>query len=296
MNVLPVFLTSLDGSRNSRHVLPQDIIGADDAKLEIAFTNSLTTNLHLLMTAFYRPHDKRNKIMIEAAAFPSDRYAASSHILSRGLNPVDCLIEATPSDDVQPSTENYAVLPTERIIELIDRNADTLALVMLSGIQSVTQATPCIQPACTSPPLALVNGLIISYGAHNGCDTYITHLPIRYITGQFFDIKRVTAHVQKLNEGKADGDKIMIGWDLAHAVGNVPLKMHDWGADFAAFCTYKSVPPSHRLARFSSHLSPTWAHTEPCNKRNIYLKVPQLWGRVPRRTLCALKACAPWDG
>eukprot|EP00038_Savillea_parva_P003105 m.121050 g.121050 ORF g.121050 m.121050 type:complete len:492 (-) comp11072_c0_seq1:1070-2545(-) len=177
--------------------LAKDLLGADDAKTEIAFTNSLTTNLHLLMTAFYRPNGKRNKILIESAAFPSDRYATASHIQARGLDPAECLIEATIADDVKPSTEDYAVLPTERILALIDRHADALALVMLSGIQ--------------------------------------------YITGQFFDIERITAHVHSLNEGRADSDRISIGWDLAHAAGNVPLEMHKWGADFAVFCTYKYI-------------------------------------------------------
>lgn len=66
------------------------------------------------------------------------RYAAASHIRNRGLDPSDCLIEATVRDDVVPSAASaYAVLPTERIIELIDRHKDTLAVVMLSGVQYV---------------------------------------------------------------------------------------------------------------------------------------------------------------
>ena len=56
---------------------------------------------------------------------------------------------------------------------------------------------------------------------------------IQYYTGQLFKIAEITSHVKK------NYPEIVVGWDLAHAVGNVPLKLHDWGVDFAAWCSYK---------------------------------------------------------
>ncbi|KAJ9658338.1 Kynureninase (L-kynurenine hydrolase) [Neophaeococcomyces mojaviensis] len=54
---------------------------------------------------------------------------------------------------------------------------------------------------------------------------------IQFYTGQYFDIKRITEHAHSHN--------ILIGWDCAHAAGNVDLKLHDWNVDFAAWCSYK---------------------------------------------------------
>mmetsp|Transcript_10020 Transcript_10020/g.28178 ORF Transcript_10020/g.28178 Transcript_10020/m.28178 type:complete len:443 (-) Transcript_10020:74-1402(-) len=54
---------------------------------------------------------------------------------------------------------------------------------------------------------------------------------VQYYTGQFFDLQALAAAAHKVGA--------YAGFDLAHAVGNVPLKLHDWGADFACWCTYK---------------------------------------------------------
>jgi kynureninase len=54
---------------------------------------------------------------------------------------------------------------------------------------------------------------------------------VNFFTGQLFDIERITAAAQKRG--------IVVGIDLAHAIGNVPLALHDWNVDFAVWCSYK---------------------------------------------------------
>jgi kynureninase len=54
---------------------------------------------------------------------------------------------------------------------------------------------------------------------------------VNFLTGQFFDLPRLTQ--------AARGQGCVMGLDLAHAAGNVPLELHDWGVDFAVWCSYK---------------------------------------------------------
>jgi kynureninase len=54
---------------------------------------------------------------------------------------------------------------------------------------------------------------------------------LQYYTGQVFEIARITEHAHQKG--------LVIGWDLAHAAGNVEVELHDWNVDFAAWCTYK---------------------------------------------------------
>ena len=83
---------------------------------EVVAMNTLTVNLHLMLTSFYRPQGKRHKILVGHAAFPSDRYALASQIALRSYTP-DAIVTATP----RPGEHT---LRTEDVVALIDRHRE----------------------------------------------------------------------------------------------------------------------------------------------------------------------------
>ena len=73
---------------------------------------------------------------------------------------------------------------------------------------------------------------IEDYLAEHGDKVALVLWPgVHYASGQFFDLERIATATHKAGA--------MCGFDLAHAVGNLPLKLHASGADFAVWCTYK---------------------------------------------------------
>lgn len=147
---------------------------------EVVAMNSLSVNLHLMMVSFYRPTKERNAILIEAGAFPSDRYAVESQVRFHGFDPAESLIE------IEPDLPG-GIFSMQHIEKIIAEHGHRIALILWPGVQ--------------------------------------------YRTGQYFDLTEIT------RLGHAAGCKV--GFDLAHAAGNLPLNLHDSGADFAAWCSYK---------------------------------------------------------
>jgi len=146
----------------------------------VVVMNSLTVNLHLMMASFYRPAPQKHKILIERGAFPSDQYAVKSQIRIHNYEPATSLIELTPR-------EGESCIRHEDIESLIDREGESIALILLGGVN--------------------------------------------YATGQYFNLPEITT----LGHHKG----CIVAFDLAHAVGNIPLSLHDWGPDFAVWCSYK---------------------------------------------------------
>jgi len=98
---------------------------------EVTVMNALTVNLHLLLLSFYKPTGTRYKIIMEAGAFPSDQYAVETQIIFHGHNPANAIIEIAPR-------KGEKTLRTEDIVQTIEDNKETLALVLLGGINYYT--------------------------------------------------------------------------------------------------------------------------------------------------------------
>jgi kynureninase len=147
---------------------------------EVIAMNSLTVNLHLMLAAFYRPRGKRRKILIEAGAFPSDRYALVSQLEWHGFDPQKTLIELAPVAIEDAVSE-------EEIEGTLEHLGAEIALVLWPGVQ--------------------------------------------YRTGQAFDLARIARAARR--------KRCLVGFDLAHSIGNVELALSRSGADFAVWCNYK---------------------------------------------------------
>jgi kynureninase len=105
------------------------IVGAKP--VEVICMNSLTVNLHLMMATFYRPTKSRFKILMEDPAFPSDTYAIKTQLRHHELDQKDALLVARPR-------EGEATLRTADIVQLIEKNADSLAVVLIGAVNFFT--------------------------------------------------------------------------------------------------------------------------------------------------------------
>jgi kynureninase len=105
------------------------LVGAEPE--EVVVMNTLTVNLHLLMVSFYRPNRQRYRILLEAGAFPSDRYAIASQVRFHGYPQQDTVREVAP----RPGEDT---LRPEDLLAAIAREGSHLALVLLGNANYLT--------------------------------------------------------------------------------------------------------------------------------------------------------------
>jgi kynureninase len=135
------------------------LVGAEPG--EVVAMNSLSVNLHLLMVGFYRPTNERPAILIEAGAFPSDRYAVESQIRFHGFDPARDLIELAP--DEPDGTISMAAI--ERVLA---QHGPRIALVLWPGVQYRTgQAFDLKEIARLAHAQGCVVGYDLAHGAGN---------------------------------------------------------------------------------------------------------------------------------
>lgn len=88
-----------------------------------------------------------------------------------------------------------------------------------------------IEPPSPTDPI-ITTAHILSIIEQHASTTALLLLPgIQFYSGQVLDIRTITAAARSAG--------IFVIWDLAHAVGNVLLQLHDWDVDAAAWCSYK---------------------------------------------------------
>lgn len=223
------------------------VVGAKP--IEVVTMNTLTANLHFMMVSFYKPTPDRYKIVIEADAFPSDKYAVESQLRHHGFDDKEGLI-------LWKAREGEELVRYEDLEAIMHEHGDEVALIMIGGVN--------------------------------------------YYTGQFFDLKRIAQLGHKHGA--------MVGFDCAHGAGNVELNLHDSGADFAVWCTYKylnSGPGSlagafvherHAYNKDLNRFTGWWSHNKQTrfNMRHEFDQLPGAEGwqlsNPPILSLAAIRA------
>ncbi|WP_201315557.1 kynureninase [Dyella sp. EPa41] len=127
----------------------------------------------------------------------------------------------------RPTPERYAIL-----LEAGSFPTDRYALESQVRFHGFDPATALIELESDEPNGTISMEAIERVLAEHGSRIALVMLPgIQYRTGQAFDLAAITR--------LANRHGCMVGFDLAHAVGNLPMQLHDSGADFAIWCSYK---------------------------------------------------------
>ncbi len=127
----------------------------------------------------------------------------------------------------RPSRERHVILIEEGAFP-----SDRYAVVSQLGWHGLDPSASLVQVAPRPGEHLLRHEDLVAEIERQGERLALVLLPgIQYLTGQLLDMGALAQAAHRAGA--------MIGFDLAHAIGNVPLALHDWNADFAVWCSYK---------------------------------------------------------
>ena len=104
---------------------------------------------------------------------------------------------------------------------------------------------------------------------------------VNYYTGQVFDMPKITEVAKEVGA--------FVGFDLAHGVGNVSLNLHDWGVDFACWCSYKYLNSG------PGSVSGIFVHNKHENNKDLP-RFAGWWGHDEERRFLMEKGFVPMKG
>jgi kynureninase len=118
------------------------------------------------------------------------------------------------------------------LIEMDAFPSDRHAVASQVAWHGLDPATDLVELAPAAGEDLVLESAIEQYLAQHGATVALVLWPgVQFRTGQAFDIARISAAAHRAGA--------LVGFDLAHSIGNTPLALHDDGADFAVWCSYK---------------------------------------------------------
>ncbi len=177
---------------------------------EVCVMNTLTVNLHMLLVSFYRPTPERHKILIEEHAFPSDHFAVESQIRLHGFDPSDSLVTVKPRDGGE-------VFHVDDIVAAIEEHGDTLATVLLPGVQYYTgQVMPIAEIVEAGHRVGATVGIDLAHSVgnvpltlHDWDVDFATWCSYKYVNSSPGGISGIYVHERHVNDQSLPK---LLGW------------------------------------------------------------------------------------
>ena len=201
-------------------------LGLQPRAVHAAIHKHLDDWARLAVESHFHGHDPW-KLYHKAFAEPLARLAGAKPVEVVAMNGLTVNLHLLMTSFYRPTGRR-----TKIVIEDTAFPSDSYAVASQARLHGFDPATTILRLKPRPGEHTLHTEDILATIREHGPDLALVMLgAVNYLTGQWFDMPAITA--------AAHDAGAIVGWDCAHAIGNVPLKLHDINADFAVWCSYK---------------------------------------------------------